>query len=141
MDSSPPPSYEKVLELNVRMIYHKICICNLCGLHELSQCESSNFLLEKMIFHKIHICNLCGLYELCVCVSSNCMLEKMVFYNIYICNFCVLHELYECVFSNVLLTGIAGVRFSITQNVSCYIFFVIFHQFISKTAKNGQFFH
>ena len=33
-------------------------------------CDSSNGLYEKMIYHKIHIYGLCGLHELYECVSS-----------------------------------------------------------------------
>ena len=41
-------------------------------------------------------------------------------------------------FANI---GIAGVRFFISQYVSYYIFLVIFYRFISKIAKNRQYFH
>ena len=56
------------------MIYNKIHMYNLYGLHELCGCASSNLLHLKMMYHKIHICDLCGLHELCGCVFSNCVL-------------------------------------------------------------------
>ena len=58
-----------------KMGYHNIHICNLCGLHELCGCVSSNLFLGKMIYHNIHICNLYGLYELCECVYLDLVLQ------------------------------------------------------------------
>ena len=67
--------------------------CNYC---EFYKCDTSNEMLEKMIFHKIHICNICGLHELCGCVSSNFVLEKMICHKIHICNLYGLHEHCGC---------------------------------------------
>ena len=43
-------------------------------INEFSEYGSWNFLLQRMICHKIHICILCGLHELCECDSSNFVL-------------------------------------------------------------------
>ena len=53
-----------------RDLIHVIVCCNYFP-NEFYLCVSSNALLEKMIYYKIHICNLCGLHELCGYVSSN----------------------------------------------------------------------
>ena len=58
------------------ILFHKIRICNLYGLHELREYVSSDLLLEKIIYHMLHISNPCFLYELnCVHVSikSTCL--------------------------------------------------------------------
>ena len=68
------------------MIFHKIHICNLYGLHEPCGSVSSNVLIEKKIPHKIHICNLYCLHELFWCVSSNFLLEKKTFHMNHICD-------------------------------------------------------
>ena len=72
-----PPSWE--------MIYHKIHICNIYGLHELYECISSN-VHEKIIYHKIHICNLYGLHELYgwMWFSNALHHEKMVIFVVFL---------------------------------------------------------
>ena len=71
--------------------------------HDLHGCAFSNFLLQKMIYHKIHICDLCGLRELYEYVPSNILLEKMIYHKIHICDLCGHCELCGCVASNFLL--------------------------------------
>ena len=66
----------------------------------------SNLLLERIIYHKICICNLCGLHELCGCVSLDIVLEKMFYYKIHNCNLCIHCELYGGASRNLLMKWI-----------------------------------
>ena len=52
---------------------------------------SDDFVRSNKI-HKIHICDLCSLHELCGCVSSNLLSEKMIYHKIHICNLYIRHE-------------------------------------------------
>ena len=117
-----------------KMIYHKIHICDLCGLHELCGCVSLNILLCKMIYHKIRICNLCGLHELCICDSSNVVLEKMIYHKIHISNFCGLHILYGLkmylqfvfIFENIFTYFTQKFRFFGTSTIYAFVHFLGF---------------
>ena len=63
------------------MIYRKIHICDLCGLHELCKYVSSNPLLQKMISHMCHICNPCGLHEFTTIFTFVTFVAFMAFMN------------------------------------------------------------
>ena len=63
-------------------------------LYEFFGCGPSYDVNKKMIFHKIHICDICGLHELCGCVSLDVPFEKMICHNIHICDLYIHHELY-----------------------------------------------
>ena len=71
---------DRLIDMHEKMIYHKIHIRDVCVLHELCECASSNVLLQKMIYHKNHICNLCCLHELWECVHLSVLFDKMIFY-------------------------------------------------------------